>query len=185
MNNTLWRNRISNRTDLVARLTHLTRADSDQYAFEKLWKIIIEKRLIGSDNSGYIVGNRKAVCFQEVPLYSIVENLLFEESMKENIRYSWFGLRFNKIAMYNMGARPVFYGRTEELKKILTNDIIDWSHEREWRILDECRFEYNDVEVIVKDDNYYAKFVNRCLDENRKDILTGVHGIIPLNTVIS
>ena len=124
MDGTLWRERITNRTDLVARLTHLTRADTDQNAFEKLWKIITEKKLIGSGNSGYVVGNRRAVCFQEIPLYSIVENLLFEDSIKENKRYSWFGLRFNKIEMYHKGARPVLYGKTEELRSILMPDCI-------------------------------------------------------------
>ena len=199
MDGTLWRERITNRTDLVARLTHLTRSDTDQKAFEKLWKIITEKKLIGSGNSGYVVGNRRAVCFQEIPLYSIVENLLFEDSIKENKRYSWFGLRFNKIEMYYKGARPVLYGKTEELRSILTpdqywrivnldldkNNIIDWSHEREWRILEDCVFEYNDIEVVVKNDEYYKLFVDKCINENRINILTEIHGIIPLNTVIS
>jgi len=199
MNLDLWRNRISNRTDLVARITHLTKGSSNEEAFEKLWKILIDKMLIGSGKRGYIVGTEKAVCFQEVPLYSIVENLLFEDTLDDKTRYSWFGLRFNKIQMYRNGARPVLYGKTEELKTVLNpkdywrivdldlekTDVVDWSHEREWRILGDFQFEYNDIEVIVRDDYYYQKFVNRCIKEERMDILCTVHGVIPLNTVIS
>ena len=199
MNVDLWRNRISSRSDLVARITHLTRANTDDEAFELLWKILSEKTLKGSDNKGFVVGNKRAVCFQEVPLYSIVENLLFEDSLTGRKRYSWFGLRFNKILMYRSGARPVVYGKTEEIKqKIQETDywrivdldledenVVDWSHEREWRILGDYSFEYDDIEVIVKDDKYYRKFVEKCLEENRMDIMKGIHGIVPLNTVIS
>ena len=199
MDVSLWRDRISSRTDLVARITHLTRGNSDEEAFDLLWEIIKEKRLKGSGKSGFIVGDKKAVCFQEVPLYSIVENLLFEETLKDRNRYSWFGLRFNKGKMYKRGARPVIYGKTEELKKILpqneywrivdldldANNVVDWSHEREWRVCGDFQFEYDDIEVIVRDDYFYQLFVNKCIDEDRMDILKGVHGVIPLNTVIS
>lgn len=199
MNVELWRNRISNRTDLVARVTHLTKGSSDEEAFEKLWKIIAEKKLIGSGNRGYVVGNEKAVCFQEVPLYSIVENLLFEDSLNDKTRYSWFGIRFNKLTMYKRGARPVIYGKTEELKQMLppkehwrvvdldleSESVTDWSHEREWRIKGDFEFNYEDIEIIVRNDLYYRKFIDRCIENNKIDIIRNVHGIIPINTVIS
>lgn len=199
MNGDIWRNRISNRIDLVARLTHLTRGDSDEDAFEILWKILNEKKLKGSGNSGYVVGTKKAVCFQEVPLYSIVENLLYEESLEGKNRYSWFGLRFNKIRMSQKGARPVIYGKTDELKTILpptehwrivkldldAEEKVDWTHEREWRICGDFSFEYNDIEILVKDDTYYKMFVEKCIDERKLELLKSIHGIVPLNTVIS
>lgn len=199
MNIELWRDRITNRADLVARITHLTRGDNDDHAFEMLWKILLDKKLIGSGKNGFVVGGNRAVCFQEVPLYSIVENLLFEDTLKDNNRYSWFGLRFNKVRMYEKGARPVLYGKTEELKRILPpsdywrivhldleeRNVIDWSHEREWRILGDYNFLYDDVEVVVRNDIYYRKLVDRCIDENKLDILREIHGIVPLNTVIS
>lgn len=81
MNTNFWRERISNRSDLAARITHLTRGDTDDEAFDKLWKILLEKNIIGSGTEGYIVGDKKAVCFQEVPLYSIAENLIFEDAL--------------------------------------------------------------------------------------------------------
>lgn len=199
MNAEFWRNRISNRSDLVARITHLTKAKTDDEAFERLWTIIKEKTIKGSGNEGYIVGSKKAVCFQEVPLYSIAENLIFEDAFSDTIRYSPFGLRFNKIRMYRLGARPVFYGKTDELKRILPKDeywrivdldldlesVVDWSHEREWRIPSDYQFKYSDTEIIVKDDHYYKLFIKKCIQENRLDILKSINGIIPLNTVVS
>ena len=77
MNAEFWRERISKRSDLVARITHLTKGKTDDEAFERLWTILKEKTIKGSGNEGYVVGSKKAVCFQEVPLYSIAENLFF------------------------------------------------------------------------------------------------------------
>ena len=196
----VMRDRISRRDDLVARLTHLTKGNTDDEAFDVLWKILAEKKLNGSDNSGYVIGDTKAVCFQEVPLYSITQSLLYEDDKSDIIRYSWFGLRFNKNTLFRRGARPVIYGKTEELKKMLSpenywrivrldldssKNCIDWTHEREWRIKNDCPFEYDDIEVIVKNDIYYRKFIDRCINEKRMKLLTEIHGVVPLNTVIS
>ena len=41
----MWRKRITNRTDMVARITHLTKGNSDEVAFDILWKIFMEKKL--------------------------------------------------------------------------------------------------------------------------------------------
>ena len=90
----MWRKRITNRTDMVARITHLTKGNSDEVAFDILWKIFMEKKLNWSGSSGYVIGKQKAVCFQEVPLSHI--NLLYKEDLDDKLRYSWFGLRFNK-----------------------------------------------------------------------------------------
>ncbi len=63
---------------------------------------------------------------------------------------------FDKTYIYKKGGRPVIYDKTEEAKKYLTedkwwrivnldlsdsNNIIDWTHEREWRVLNELTFE--------------------------------------------
>ena len=63
--------------------------------------------------------------------------------------------------------------------------VVDWSHEREWRLAADYQFKYSDTEVVVKNDYYYKQFVNRCIEENRLDILKEINGIIPLNSVIS
>ena len=101
--------------------------------------------------------------------------------------------------MFKLGARPVIYGKTEELKRMLPKDeywrivnqdlgsenVVDWSHEREWRHVSDYHFEYSDTEILVKDNCYYFKLIDRCIKENRLDILKSVNGIIPLNSVIS
>ena len=192
-----WREKISNRSDLVARLSHLTgrKASNDDGAFEVLWKILTEKRLIASGAEGFINGDIKAVCFQEVPLQAMAENVL-----RGNTHYFGFGLRVNRGFFYRRGGRPVFYGEVDHLKKILPateywrivsmnlNDpdrIIDWTHEREWRPPGDFEFDWSEIEVIVKDHIYFEKFINRCFEKNQTDILKGIHGIIALDSVIS
>ena len=192
-----WREKISNRSDLVARLSHLTgrKASNDDGAFEVLWKILTEKRLIASGAEGFINGDIKAVCFQEVPLQAMAENVL-----RGNTHYFGFGLRVNRGFFYRRGGRPVFYGEVDHLKKILPateywrivsmnlNDpdrIIDWTHEREWRHPGDFEFDWSEIEVIVKDHIYFEKFINRCFEKNQTDILKGIHGIISLDSVIS
>ena len=193
------RDRAINRSDMAVRVTHLTKGMSDEEAFERLWKILTDKKLKGSDNSGFIVGKERAVCFQDLPLINIAENLQYEDILGDKIRYSWFWVRFNKIQLYKRGLRPVIYGATNVLKSDLTekqywrivnldysdyDNVIDWSHEREWRVKGDLEFEYNEIEILVKNNTYYRKFICRCVDENRMDILKNIHGIIPLNTVL-
>ncbi|WP_367567182.1 hypothetical protein [Lacrimispora sp.] len=204
MNITSWRERITERHDMAARITHLTRGNDSNEAFDNLWKILIERKIQGSTtSSGFVVGNKKAVCFQELPLTAISENLLYEDFLRKEggkVRYSPFGLRFNKRDVFCKGGRPVIYGDTVLLKTQLPSDehwrivkldlddinnVVDWSHEREWRIPEDYVFTYNRTEVIVESDDYYKKFVNRCLSENKSDILKNINGIITLNSVYS
>lgn len=200
MNHTAWRKRISERTDMAARITHLTRGEDSEEAFENLWKILVDRKLIGSDNSGFINGKKKAVCLQELPLSAIAENLMYEKTLGDKIRYSPFGVRFHKGFIYRKGGRPVIYEDRDVMKSLLPEDeywrivdlklsdieaYIDWTHEREWRVPNELKFGYGNIEVIVKSGKYYRLFVERCIEENRKDILTGIHGIITLDSVYS
>jgi hypothetical protein len=81
-----WAKRLAERVDLTASLVHLTRGtdDPERSSLDILMKILEEKKLYGSDtSSGFIVGSRKAVCFQDVPLYSAVENVYFEQKMRK------------------------------------------------------------------------------------------------------
>ena len=193
-----WKARIESRTDMTRRVTHLTKGATDDEAFEKLWKILIDKKLIAG--TGFINGSEKVCCFQEVPLLSLAENLKYEASADRNKRYSAFGIRYNKGTLFSKGGRPVLYGDVTELKNILkpeeywrivsmsltnSENIIDWTHEREWRIKGDFSFEYTDIEVIVQDYNYYNKFVNRCLNEDRRDILSKIFGIISIDSIIA
>ena len=169
MNFDEWRERYKNRNDISSRLTHLTKGDTLEEAFANLIKILEDKTLIGSTtSSGFIVGNRPAVCLQEAPLEAIAENLKYEMKLrietKSKIRYLAFGIRFGKGFVFHKGGRPVIYDEKEKLKEILPqneywrivnydikniNNMIDWSHEREWRVPGELEFDYKDIEVIV------------------------------------
>ena len=165
-----WSKRIHERSDMVTRLAHLTRGRTDDEAFETLWKILNDKKLIANDVKGINVGGAKVCCFQEIPLLSIAENLQYENSINCNgVRYSPFGIRILKGTFFQNGGRPVVYGNTEELKKYIpqkdywrlvkmdlydTNNLVDWSHEREWRINKDYSFEYSDIEILVATPEY-------------------------------
>lgn len=185
---------------MVTRLTHLTRGDDDDEAFSRLCKILSDRKLIASDLRGINVGNEKVCCFQELPLISIAENLRFEKSNgQEHKHYSPFGLRFLKGDVFQNGGRPVLYGDSDDLKKKLNREehwrivkmdlsdsqnIVDWTHEREWRYKGDYEFAYKDIEIIVATPMYYRKLIEWCLqDEKRMEILKETNGIIVLNSI--
>src|SRR5689334_15305312 len=93
---TQWMSRIAHRNDVTATLIHLTRNQANMSVMNVLLKILTEKHLIGSTTkTGFIVGNRNAVCFQEAPLYSLTQNIYTEEQARkvqttEKIRYLGF-----------------------------------------------------------------------------------------------
>ncbi|MCM1158718.1 MAG: hypothetical protein NC300_07705 [Bacteroidales bacterium] len=198
-----WRERYKNRNDITSRLTHLTKGDTEDDAFHTLLKILEDKKLNGSTTStGFIIGNKKAVCFQEAPLDAIAENLLYEKQLRENtngkVRYLPFGIRFNKARIFTNGGRPVLYGEKELLKRLLPeeehwrivnydlsddNHMIDWSHEREWRVPGDLTFEYDDIEVLLHSNEYYRRFINYCINSNRLNILQEINGIIVMDTI--
>ena len=201
MDQNIWRERILRRSDMTGRLTHLTKGADNDAAFDTLWKILKDKKLIAG--SGYVIGDQRVVCFQETPLGALEENLFFEKKLKEDsndhVRYLPFGLRFNKGSLYIKGARPVVYGDPDELKSVMPTkehwrivkhnlsdpkQIVDWTHEREWRHPGDLDFDYGDIEVIVEGHEFYKKFVNRCIDEKRLDVLKEINGIIPLFSVV-
>lgn len=198
MNSANWKKRISHRNDMATRLIHLTRGANEDEAFENFWKILIDKKLNGG--CGFINGDRNAVCFQELPLNALAENLNYEEDLNDRVRYSPFGIRFQKRFIYQKGGRPVIYENTEVAKAMLPekeywrivdlnlsdkDNYVDWTHEREWRVPDELQFEYKNIEVIVKNGIYYRKLVKRCVERKRTDILLGIHGIITLSSIYS
>ena len=46
LDHTIWRNRLNNRNDMAARITHLTRGNDAEDAFKNLWKILVDKKYI-------------------------------------------------------------------------------------------------------------------------------------------
>lgn len=196
--------RIRNRIDLTLRLTHLTNGVSDKKAFETLINILSNKKLIGG--TGYVNCGKKnpVVCFQEVPIYAVAESLEFEKKIGTGrSRYRGFGIRTTKAHVYNKGGRPILYGNKDELMTLLKDEnefwrigsvsykaksgddeIVSFLHEREWRIKGDFKFEYKDIEIILPDNKYYKKFMKYCHENEMKDILESVNGIIVLASVI-
>lgn len=194
-----WRSRIASRSDLTARLTHLTRPsttidisgkDFDEInliAVDNLIKILTEKKINGSSKEAYIVGDNKAVCFQDAPLYALVQNVEHERKRreanpKEKLRYCGVGLSFVKPDMYHYyGARQVIYEETEKAKTFLPQDewwrivdneykfignewdITDWTHEREWRVRGDMEFEYNKgyVHIVLYNPSCVKRFLEK------------------------
>lgn len=200
MNKEFWQRRQRLRDDMVTRLTHLTRGNSDDEAFGRLCEILNDSKLIANNSRGTNVGNEKVCCFQETPLMCLAENLRFEEdNQMENMHYSPFGIRVLKGTMFQRGGRPVIYGGSTILKKNLpaeehwrivkmdlsdTDNIVDWAHEREWRYKGDYTFDYSDIEIIVATPTYYRKLVEWCLkNEKHTKILKEINGIVVLNSL--
>lgn len=203
MNHETWIKRVQRRSDITTRLTHLTRSEvGKDNAFDVLNKILENKCIYGSTReSGYIVGNDKAVCFQDAPLMCVAENIIYENQLSKDVaakRYEAFGIRVNKQHAYRRGAREVIYGKTDELKRMLPSseywrivnhnlddiqNAIDWTHEREWRIKGDYSFDYNDIEVIVKNNHFYRKFMEYWMNKN-PELLLQINGIICLDSCI-
>lgn len=197
-----WIERISSRSDFTSRVTHLTKRTDNKSAFEVLCDILGSKTILGSKKDGCIRNGNKAVCFQDLPLYSLAENVRYEEDLsyskakaeKIEFRYEAFGLRFNKGHLFTKGGRPVIYGTETEINNMpedelwrcvkidLSNskNIVDWTHEREWRIKNDLHFEYSEIEAIVGCEKCYREFINRYSDNS---LLSEINGIIVLNSL--
>jgi hypothetical protein len=199
-----WKSRIAQRSDLTVGLVHLTRPAKGMTSLDVLVKILSEGKLLGSDtSSGFICGTRKAVCFQEAPIYSLAQNLYTEqeyrvENPKAKTRYLGFGLRFAKPFIFKKGGRPVVYDRTEDAKKYLPpgewwrivnfdlnnkDAVIDWTHEREWRLPGDLAFKPSDVNVLLPNENQYEQFIGKCKETMDGELLSKIGGIIQLGAV--
>lgn len=197
-----WIGRIGARMDITARLTHLTRRPPDDpdpaAALDVLMKILAEGRLIGSSTQqGFIVGPRRAVCFQDAPLYAIAQNIRHEAAMQGKVRYDHFGLAFAKDYVFARGGRPVIYDRTADAKRYLPEEqwwrivcldlgdpasIVDWTHEREWRVPDDFAFDVGEAFVLVPNREGYHAFL-RHPAQRAGDFIERVAGIVTLSPV--
>lgn len=92
-----WEKRIAERNDMSTSLIHLTRENSTQSVVNVLYNILKDKKIKGSTTSGFIVGNEKAVCFQDAPLYSICQNIFFEQKKRKQDRN--YKLRYRAIGL--------------------------------------------------------------------------------------
>jgi hypothetical protein len=205
MNHDSWKNRIAERNDITGHLVHLTKAaeiDGEKYsAIEVLYKIIKDRELIGSTTkTGFICGRTSAVCLQEAPLYSLTQNIYYEQKVRaENkgmkIRYVGMGLMVTKPFAYKQGGRPVVYDKTSDAKEYLpesewwrivnldlsnNENIIDWTHEREWRVPNNLEFSLSNISVILPNSKAYKKFIEMCEENGDEKIIKNVKSIINL-----
>lgn len=199
-----WKKRIAERNDMSTSLIHLTRENSTQSVVNVLYNILKDKKIKGSTTgSGFIIGSEKAVCFQDAPLYSICQNTFFEQKKMEQdknykLRYRALGLLFDKQYAYKKGARPVIYEKTEIAKTFLPssehwrivnfnleNDssIIDWTHEREWRVKGDFEFELSDVTIIVVRQNHIKELISKFKDDGI-DLMNEIKGIVTLEHLL-
>jgi len=199
-----WRKRHIERTDITTELIHLTRSiGEDKSAVEVLFSILESKTLNGSTANGFINGDIPAVCFQDAPLHAVGQNCWFEKTLREQNedvkkRYDPTGLIFEKKFIYSKGGRPVIYDSKVEAKKYLPeeqwwrivnfnlndeNNIIDWSHEREWRIPNELKFELNNIVLLFANNADIKKFMELC-DKSHKQFYREVRGMTTMQSII-
>jgi hypothetical protein len=198
---TQWLKRIHLRSDISGSITHLTREIDSINAIDVLIKILNDKTIIGSaPNKGFIIGATKAVCFQDAPIHGLTQNLINEQynrpELGNKIRYRGIGLGFSKKYAFIKGARPVFYESKEIAKSFLPEsewwrivsfdlsddqNIIDWTHEREWRIKGDFCFELNEAYVYLVNQSSYQSFIERAGNE----IIKGIKGIVVLDPVLT
>lgn len=201
-----WEARIRERTDMSTRLSHLTRPGRNgEAAQEILLKILLERQLIGSTTSqGFICGDTPAVCFQDAPLYSIAQNTLFEQKMREDgkssvVRYKPIGVAFTKPYLFMKGARPVVYDDSEIAKKILLKSewwrivrldlsdekaSVDWTHEREWRHPGNLDFDLSEVTLLAVDNTAISQIAALYRKKTGNDIRDEVGGIVTMRDVL-
>ncbi len=201
-----WVARIRERTDMSTLLTHLTKEGPDgKISREVLLKILLEQRLIGSTSTqGFICGDTPAVCFQDAPLYSIAQNTLFEQKMRQDrkssvVRYRPLGLAFPKPYLYMKGARPVVYDDTENAKRFLPrnewwrivrldlsneNAFVDWTHEREWRLPGNLEFNLSEVTLLAVDNEAVSNIAALYMKETGREIRDEIGGIVTMRDVL-
>lgn len=210
-----WKNRISKRSDITGMLTHLTKpiqknleglndSEINKLSIDNLISILKDKKINGSTTSqGFIIGNITAVCFQDAPLYGIIQNVEFEKEMREvrensKLRYTGIGLTFGKPYIYAKGGRPVIYEDTASAKSFLPSNQhwrivrfnidfinnfqkrVDWTHEREWRAPDSIEFDLKLCHIVLYDKECLDYFNEKC----PKEIKDKIYGITVLKSIL-
>lgn len=196
-------------TGMVTHLTkpscdakNLRKEKINQLATENLIKILKDGVIKGSTTqSGFIIGSTPAVCFQDAPFYGLIQNIEHEyqrqnKNSTERKRYCGVGLAFSKREVFQKGGRPVFYEETEIAKKLLhkseywrivnfsipsnSENMIDWTHEREWRLPNDMKFEVNLAHVVLYDKKCWDFFIENCPEE----IFKKIYGITILKSIM-
>ena len=104
---------------------------------------------------------------------------------------------FRTTYVFRGGGRPVFYEKTNVAKKLLHDQewwrivnynlsdpkhLIDWTHEREWRVPDDFTFDISQAMVVVPSTTAYRTFHRTCVKLGLK-VADQVKAVIPLGPV--
>lgn len=98
-------------------------------------------------------GSQPCVSFSAVPLDDLLSRRVYQSHLG---RWDWepFGLLIKRVALENVGARPVIYGDPSEFESLASDDrpffqpakrrnsrrpYQDWRHESEWRLMGDLR----------------------------------------------
>ena len=208
MNTKEWKSRLAERIDLTTKLIHLTKGPEDLgdkgNVISILLKILENKMLIGSTtDSGFICGDERAVCFQDTPIYSLTQNAYYEQKQRYSgkdtkVRYLGWGIVFQKSNVFSKGGRPVIYDIKAEAKKYLPNTewwrivnldlnnaeaLIDWTHEREWRIKGDFEFELSDVTILVPCEEALKYFLRSYKEKFNTEAFNDLKGVVSLGDI--
>lgn len=163
-----------NRPDISDYLVHFTKSGKScssrrfKHKTDEIDKLSAYDRLVSILNSKTIIATPipwvdvESVCFTECPWMSLLEHAK---------KYSPYGIGFSKSFIFACDGNPVFYCRdslfsatqwTDDIKHYLTrfnpsynpeqkqnSTVLDYSHEREWRVPHDLSFEYNQIEFVV------------------------------------
>jgi hypothetical protein len=124
-------------------LAHFTRASGKTSALDNLLWILKDAMIRGSTRM--LAGGHRGVCLFDAPPHELGHLL----TPRNRRRYEPFGVAVDKRYAFSMGARPVIYIPANEAASILDEDEmwrvvsidldrnppIDWTFEREWRVL--------------------------------------------------
>jgi len=119
----------------------------DQYpnnALSTLMNIVKEKRIRASTHK--MRGNQAAIGFSESPPEEVLNYLRWRPKMV-NWNFEPYGVVLHKDLARGLGIKPVVYGAESDFERLpeserpyfhgLGEKDVDWSHEKEWRHLDD------------------------------------------------
>jgi len=87
------------RPDYSISLTHWTKDQKGQPAFEVLKKLLGDRNIIASGREGFIKAGQRAVCFTETPVTAIARAFLIatkDAEVRQHLKWEPYGLSFLK-----------------------------------------------------------------------------------------
>jgi hypothetical protein len=145
------------RDDLSNRLVHLTKGATELEAANNFESIVQTKTLRGG--TGLIHSGNRCVCFSEAPISKLAT--ILSTPSGHAMPYAPFGVMLEKSMLFAAGGRPVIYQPNSEYdflhhsqryrhKEYDPIEAVDYSWEREWRILaDEFPIDPAKVTLVV------------------------------------